>query len=387
MLKYPFNIENILVSATKTQKLNYALKSQEFDDTDYWGFANATLSTNTIPSPDGYISALELAVASPSSAQSSFTLTESSDTGLHGMFQLWDKRIQTVAGQTYTGSYYVRKGNGSKAPDIIQLLFGIDQYANFNISLGTVTKQSNCTAAITGEGNSWYRISITMTAEYTERNSVNLIFCNNDPDSDRLPSYAGTTDANIYIWGAQFEKGGLSSYKQADDTPGEKVYLTRQEVKDFIRVDYNTDDTIIDMLISGAYGAFEAFTSRSLREYQIEAVWEQFGASVDLPYAPVISVTTVNYRFEDGTNNDVTSVWEQVGDKIRVLKPEQVAYGNRLVVNYSTGYDVLPGNLKLGLLKWIASNYEDRQNTADFNVYEMPNGSKHLWAEYRVMSL
>ena len=387
MLKYPFNIENILVSADKTQKLNYALKSQEFDDTDYWGFANVTLATSTTPSPDGYISALELAVASPSAAQSSFVLTETADNGVHGMFQLWDKRIQTVAGETYTGSYYVRKGNGAKAPDIVQLLFGIDQYANFNISTGVVTKQSNCTAAITGEGNSWYRISITMTAEYTERNSVNVIFTNNDPDADRLPSYGGSTDANMFIWGAQFEKGALSSYKVADTTPGEKVYLTRQEVKDFIRVDYTTDDTIIDMLISGSYGAFEAFTGRSLREYQIEAVWEQFGASVDLPYAPVTSVTKVEYRFEDGTNNDVTSVWEQVGNKIRVLKPEQVAYGNRLVVDYSTGYDSLPGNLKLGLLKWIATNYEDRQNTADFNVYEVPNSSKHLWAEYRVMTL
>jgi len=72
-------------------------------------------------------------------------------------------------------------------------------------------------------------------------------------------------------------------------------------VKNFLRVDYTTDDTIIDLLIEAAYDAFEAFTNRSIRTYTIEAVWEQYGASVDLPYAPVTSVTTVEYRFQDGT--------------------------------------------------------------------------------------
>ena len=109
---------------------------------------------------------------------------------------------------------------------------------------------------------------------------------------------------------------------------------------------------------------------------------------MDLPYAPVTSVTKVEYRFEDGTNNDVTSIWEQIGGSIRVLKPEQVAYGNRLVVTYDTGYTTIPGKLKMGLLKWIASNYEDRQDIiAGTIIAEMPNGSKQMWAEYRVMTL
>ena len=177
----------------------------------------------------------------------------------------------------------------------------------------------------------------------------------------------------------------VSATKTEGATP---TFLTTAEVKNYIRVDYDVDDSFIDDLIEAAYDAFEGFTSRSLRTYTIEAVWEQFGASVDLPYAPVTSVTSVEYRFEDGTNNDVTSIWEQVGDEIRVLKPEQVAYGNRLVVTYETGYTTIPRKLKVGLLKWIASNYEDRQDImAGTIIAEMPNGSKHMWAEYRVMSL
>ena len=177
----------------------------------------------------------------------------------------------------------------------------------------------------------------------------------------------------------------VSATKTEGATP---TFLTTAEVKNYIRVDYDVDDSFIDDLIEAAYDAFEGFTSRSLRTYTIEAVWEQFGASVDLPYAPVTSVTKVEYRFEDGTNNDVTSIWEQVGDEIRVLKPEQVAYGNRLVVTYEAGYTTIPRKLKVGLLKWIASNYEDRQDIiAGTIIAEMPNGSKHMWAEYRVMSL
>ena len=176
----------------------------------------------------------------------------------------------------------------------------------------------------------------------------------------------------------------VSATKTEGATP---TFLTTSEVKNYLRVDYTTDDTIIDLLIEAAYDAFEAFTNRSLRTYTIEAVWEQYGASVDLPYAPVTSVTTVEYRFEDGTNNDVTSIWEQVGNQIRVLKPEEVAYGNRLVVTYSTGYASIPNKLKLGLLKWIATNYEDRQNTAEMSISEVPGSSKELWADYRILTL
>ena len=182
----------------------------------------------------------------------------------------------------------------------------------------------------------------------------------------------------------------VSATKTEGATP---TFLTTAEVKNYLRVDYDVDDTIIDDLIEASYDAFEGYTNRSIRNYRIEAVWEQFGVSVDLPYMPVnfgssaVSVTSVEYSFEDGTKNDVTSVWEQVGGSIRVLKPETIAPGYRLYVEYTIANPTIPRKLKIGLLKWIATNYEDRQNTADFNVYEVPNSSKHLWAEYRVMTL
>ena len=182
----------------------------------------------------------------------------------------------------------------------------------------------------------------------------------------------------------------VSAKKTEGVTP---TFLTTAEVKNYLRVDYTVDDTIIADLIEGAYDAFEGYTNRSIRTYTIEAVWEQFGVSVDLPYMPVnfrssaVAVTSVEYSFEDGTKNDVTSVWEQVGGSIRVLKPETIAPGYRLYVDYDVVNPTIPKKLKMGLLKWIATNYEDRQNTADFNVYEVPNSSKHLWSEYRVMTL
>jgi len=568
MLKYPYSIETILVSADKAEKVNYAYRSEEFDDTEYWGVANATIAKNNIPNPSSYQSALENPSSLPST-QLSYTLTETAVTGVHGMFQLFSRRIETIENQIYTGSYYVRKGIGVDAPDIIQLVFGIDQYANFNISTGTVTKESNCTAAITNEGSSWYRISITVQAEYTERNFVNIVFCDNDPDADRLPSYTGSTDADIFVWAAQFEIGSLTKYVKADEDPygnkirnpralgstpgvigsggvlptnwgfydasGQSVSTTNgidievigtgregdieyidinfsgratstteislraqgsstidanlgekwkissyiqavdetdppdsfelvslctgdqaedtqinvlsvdptstltkyeidnivvgrninninllwlfqlsfnelydftyrfaipsvvkknlffEEAKDFIRVDYTVDDDYIESLIDGSYDAFEAYTNRSLRNYTVNAIYEQFGVSLDLPYPPLpggtISVSKVEYAFEDGTRNDVTSIWEQIGGSIRVLKPETIAPGYRLYITYSVVNPTIPKKVKTGLLKWIATNYEDRQNTADFNVYEVPNSSKHLWAEYRVMTL
>jgi hypothetical protein len=124
------------------------------------------------------------------------------------------------SGETWTCSIFVKKGDGANAPDIVQLThllgtFGT-QYANFDISVGggtsgTVTDSSGGTAGIQYYGNGWYRISWTATSTGAGSGSLFVAFTNNNPTATRAPSYAGQTDANVFIWGAQLEESPIAT--------------------------------------------------------------------------------------------------------------------------------------------------------------------------------
>jgi len=175
----------------------------------------------------------------------------------------------------------------------------------------------------------------------------------------------------------------LSDIKRESEG-GESVTIA--QVKNFLRLDYDVDDTLISILIDSANQAFEAFANRSLFESEITAYYESFGNTIRLPYSPVREVNSVKIQFLDGEEQDVE--WELFGDQNLVLKPSNIyGEGYRLIINYSAGYDEIDPRIKLGLLKWIATNYEDRQDTADFNVFEVPNGSRSQWMPFRVMMI
>lgn len=114
-------------------------------------------------------------------------------------------------GDVCLASVYLKKGNGVTAPNIIQLLltsaFPALNYANFNISSGTVTASSGLTANIVDAGNGWWRCSVYSTATSTVTSYGLLVaFVNDNATATRGPTYTGSTTSNVYIWGAQVER-------------------------------------------------------------------------------------------------------------------------------------------------------------------------------------
>jgi len=176
------------------------------DDATYWLLARTTIATDTETDPKG--------------GTNSFLLNETVDNGTHVFLTESAHRPSIGSGETWTISIFVKKGDGANAPDIVQLThllgtFGT-QYANFDISVGggtsgTVTDSSGGTAGIRYYGNGWYRISWTATSTGAGSGSLILAFTNNNPTATRAHSYAGQTDANVFVWGAQLEQASESS--------------------------------------------------------------------------------------------------------------------------------------------------------------------------------
>ena len=189
------------------QSVNEAKASEDLDNATYWDVGNTTIAGDTETDPKG--------------GTNSFLLSETVANGAHFIITGSGHRPSIGSAEAWTQSIFVKKGDGANAPDIIQLSqtggsFSATEYANFDISVGggtsgTVTASNGGTAAIRYYGNGWYRISWTTTSIGAGVAFFLMIFTNNNPTAGRLPTYAGQTDANVFIWGAQLEESPIAT--------------------------------------------------------------------------------------------------------------------------------------------------------------------------------
>jgi len=197
--------KGVLVEPEST---NEAKQSDDLDDATYWVPLRTTIAGNTETDPKG--------------GTNSFLLSETTENNSHIFITPSAQRPSVGSGETWTQSIFVKKGDGANAPDIIQLgfgdttAFGGSDYANFDISVGggtsgTVTYSEGGTAGIRYYGNGWYRISWTATSTSAGNAIAYLVFTNDNPTATRFPSYAGQTDANVFVWGAQLEESPIAT--------------------------------------------------------------------------------------------------------------------------------------------------------------------------------
>jgi hypothetical protein len=162
------------------QRTNLALYSEQFDNAA-WGKTNATITANSILSPDGYQNADTItSVSYPStSVTQSFSATAAS----------------------HTLSCFAKAGTiSSFTLDFVTSGFALGSSATFNLSTLSTTitnfgATTGSTASIVNYGNGWYRCSLTVLA--TADNYFNQLY----------PAGNGT----IFAWGAQLEAGAYAT--------------------------------------------------------------------------------------------------------------------------------------------------------------------------------
>jgi hypothetical protein len=169
------------------------------------GWTGITASTTSGTGPDGN-SAYEITESTTSGVQ---TIANSGSTTANG-------GTSVTSGTTYTGSIFLKKVAGSI--DWIQIThgsggFGTSQYANINLSNGTIGNSSGGTARVETYANGWYRVSWTAVATATVTTSLGVIavFIQNTNGTTRAPSYAGSTANKFLAAMAQFETGSFAT--------------------------------------------------------------------------------------------------------------------------------------------------------------------------------
>jgi len=137
--------------------------------------------------------------------------------------------------------------------------------------------------------------------------------------------------------------------------------ISRTEAKNWMRIEYNDDDTLIDNLIDSARKHIEKLTGIALTSQTYSAIIETTGINsaiwvFDPPYGPMWCDPVVKRK--DGINDYETLVentdYEVIGDKVWL-------YNQGLFkIDYSSGYSVIPEDLANDIYTLVAWAYENR---------------------------
>ena len=129
--------------------------------------------------------------------------------------------------------------------------------------------------------------------------------------------------------------------------------VTLQEAKDYMRISSDSENDLIEELITSARERIEKFTGLSLGEKTLRAYWFYYHVPAEIPYGPI---TLINSVVDD---NDVVLEYTARGLQYKVLE----AYSTQgLVIEYEAGFAVAPKGLKLAILKQVSTDYENREN-------------------------
>jgi|LSQX01.1.fsa_nt_gb uncharacterized phiE125 gp8 family phage protein len=169
------------------------------------------------------------------------------------------------------------------------------------------------------------------------------------------------------------------------------------EAKLYCKVQDMADDALFPVLITSARRMLEKYTMTSFAEKTLHATWVEVPRTnyVELPYGPVISIDHI-YRIDHEGNEEelvLNSDYYVMGDQDAIIKitsywSSGMVYVNSIRCEYKAGYgnaatETLPQELKLAILKQVATDYELRENIVQGITTVLSNESKILANPYR----
>lgn len=186
-------------------------------------------------------------------------------------------------------------------------------------------------------------------------------------------------------------------------TPASLKALTTTEVKNYLRVDSDAEDTLIGVLIDAATNMAEHYLGRFLLTTIVEEFYDFFPVNkigvepfradgrniIYLGRGPVQSVSQVKYIDGNGDEQWVDPVnyrVDKVSEPARIMPyngwPGSRDTVNAVIVRYTCGYTQasdVPANIKMAMLLMIGEMYEKRVDS----VHRLPTASEYLLNPFR----
>ena len=177
--------------------------------------------------------------------------------------------------------------------------------------------------------------------------------------------------------------------------------LTLAEAKAHCRIDISDDDGLLAGYILAARHWIEGQTHRAMvqrtYDYTIDWCWptKNCRSWIDLPFPPLVSVTSVSYVDTNGatqtlstslytvmTNRPVGAITNAYEQTWPDLRPQVEA----ITVRFVAGYASVPDDLVQAMKMLVAHWYENRETVVIGQATEVPMAVEALVSAYRVVS-
>ena len=157
--------------------------------------------------------------------------------------------------------------------------------------------------------------------------------------------------------------------------------LTVLEVKNYLKVDYNDDDTLIGALISGVREMAEEITGRGLIAKTIVlTLTGETERYVVLPYPDHGTVDSVVLN-----DTDILADCVIGGSIQKIVRLPGIYYDiEKLVITYNV-LGECPAGVKIALLKNIGELYEKRGNTFEGGLADLTENTIAILSRYMVL--
>ena len=154
-----------------------------------------------------------------------------------------------------------------------------------------------------------------------------------------------------------------------------------EEVKQYLRVDGNSEDLTIINIINAVTASAEHHLKSTLQP----KIWQisytnKVQSCIDLPYGPVTSIEKIEIVNSNLVSSTIkTSSYKLIGDQLQLA----TAYiGKIIMISYQAGYLSLPDDIKQAMLIHITAIYESR-----ISNIATPKSALTLYQPYRKVQL
>jgi uncharacterized phiE125 gp8 family phage protein len=177
--------------------------------------------------------------------------------------------------------------------------------------------------------------------------------------------------------------------------------LTLIETKDHLRYTASDQDALISELIPAARRFAENYCQRALITQTWDFTLDRFPgwrAAIELPFAPLQSVTTITYTDTAGNpivlsaslyQVDAVSEPGRVAPVFGGIWPQTQAELNAVTVRFIAGYGNSPGDvpagIRQGMLMLIGHLFERRESSAALTISKVPQAHEYLFDPYRIL--
>lgn len=166
------------------------------------------------------------------------------------------------------------------------------------------------------------------------------------------------------------------------------------EVRSFLKISHNDEDSLLASYIRAGGEACENFTGRKLLAQQWQQTCNDWGEGIILlPLSPVLSIDKIEYAAAGGFSEipAVNYLLDNSGYRARILPeagfswpdPESAVEGIKitLTAGFGSSPNDLPHDIRLGILQWITSHYDE--SGAGQAIFM----AEKLWQPYRRLVL